>query len=293
MIGLLHTHKRTLAIAQKNKPMKNPRHILITGASSGIGAALASLYATQGVTLSLHGRDKTRLAATADQARRLGAEIAALAGDVTNAGELAEWIAQRHKTRSLDLVIANAGISAGNGLNGFESREQSRAVLATNLDGVLNAAYPAIPLMIAQKRGQIAIVSSIASFRGFPGAASYCASKSAVRALGESWRCDLHRYGIEVNVVCPGFVRTPMTDGNPYPMPWLMSAERAARIIRNGLAQNRPRITFPWRMAATIRLLNLLPQDCGNALLKNFPAKPPQNANKDWPQACATARKRL
>ncbi len=258
------------------KAMQNPRHILITGASSGIGAALAELYAASGVTLSLHGRDAKRLAAVADKARRRGAEAATRAGDVTDKDELAAWIAERHDARPLDLVVANAGISAGAGPNALETATQSRAVFATNLDGVLNAVYPALPLMIARKQGQIAIISSVAGFRGFPGSASYCASKSAVRTLGESWRCDLRRFNIAVNVVCPGFVRTPMTDGNPYPMPWLMSAERAARLIRDGLAKNQPRIAFPWRMVATIAVLNLLPQDWGDAILRLFPGKPPQ-----------------
>ncbi|MER2520845.1 MAG: SDR family NAD(P)-dependent oxidoreductase [Bdellovibrionales bacterium] len=256
--------------------MKNPRHILITGASSGIGASLAELYAKPNVTLSLHGRNAERLASIADKARRQGAEVAPHAGDVTNANNLAEWIVARHSALPLDLVIANAGISAGAGKNAFETATQSRAVFATNLDGVLNTVYPVIPLMIARKQGQLALVSSVASFRGFPGSASYCASKSAIRALGESWRCDLQRYGIAVNVVCPGFIRTPMTEGNPYPMPWIMEADRAARLIRDGLARNKPCIAFPWRMVAMIGFLNLLPQDWSNAMLRQFPSKPPR-----------------
>lgn len=260
--------------------MKSPLHILITGASSGIGAALAELYANRGVTLSLHGRNKERLLSVANAARQRGAETAILSGSVTDSEAMAQWITERHQACPLDLVIANAGISAGAGKSAFETLTQSRAVFATNLDGVLNAAYPAIPLMIAQKRGQIAIVSSVASFRGFPGSASYCASKSAVRALGESWRCDLQAHGVEVNVICPGFVRTPMTDGNPYPMPWIMSVERTAAIIKKGLEKNQPRITFPWRMAAMIGFLNLLPQDLSNAMLRHFPSKPPQQEKR-------------
>lgn len=240
--------------------MLTPKHILITGASSGIGAALATLYAGPGVRLALHGRNEDRLRHVAEDAKKRGAAVAIKAGDVCYAEGMSAWIAECHAAQPLDLVIANAGVSAGTGRNG-ESDEQARAIFAINLTGVLNTVQPAMPLMMQRGRGQIAIMSSLASFRGFPGAPAYCASKAAARIYGEALRGELAPHGIAVNVICPGFIKTPMTDVNPFPMPFIMTAERAARIIQKGLAHNRARIAFPWAMYALVRLAAALPLD--------------------------------
>ncbi len=240
--------------------MLNPKHILITGASSGIGAALAELYAAPGIRLSLHGRNPARLEQVATAARQRGATAFAKPGDVADAENMAAWIGECAAAQSLDLVIANAGISAGTG-GGLETAAQARAIFAVNLDGVLHTVQPSIPLMAARRRGQIAIMSSLASFRGFPGAPAYCASKAAVRIFGEALRDEWAGKGVEVSVICPGFIKTPMTDVNRFPMPFIMTAERAAQIIRKGLTRNRARIAFPLPMYAMIRLLAALPQD--------------------------------
>jgi short-subunit dehydrogenase len=253
--------------------MLNPKHILITGASSGIGAALALLYAMPGVRLSLHGRNAGRLAAVAESAKERAAAVTMHTDDVTDAAAMAAWINTCDALQPIDLVIVNAGISAGAG-GGLETTEQVRAVFATNVNGVLNTVQPALPLMINRRRGQIAIMSSVASFHGFPGAASYCASKAAVRTYGEGLRGDMAPRGVEVNVICPGFIKTPMTDVNPFPMPFIMSAERAARIIRSGLERNRARIAFPWPMYMGIRLLAALPQGLIDRLVARTPRKP-------------------
>ncbi|MDE2030151.1 MAG: SDR family NAD(P)-dependent oxidoreductase, partial [Alphaproteobacteria bacterium] len=239
--------------------MRDPRHILVTGASSGLGAALALAYAAPGVTLALHGRDAARLERVAAQARARGAEIHAHIGDVTDKPGMAAWVAACDARKPLDLVIANAGISGGTS-GGGESAAQAERIFAVNVGGVLNTVRPALASMTKRNRGQVAVMSSLASFRGFPGAPAYCASKAAVRIYGEALRGAAARDGIEVNVICPGFVKTPLTDVNPFPMPCLMSAERAAHIVRQGLARNRARIAFPWRMSMLIRLFAALPQ---------------------------------
>ena len=252
--------------------MLNPKHILITGASSGLGAALAESYAASGVTLSLHGRNAERLADVAARCTKLGAMIATHSGDVSDADGMAAWITERDAAQPIDLIIANAGISLGSG-DLHDSPTQSEAIFATNVTGVFNTVQPALPLMVKRRYGQIAIMSSIASFRGFAGAASYCASKAAVRVYGEALRAEVAPHGVDVNVICPGYIKTPMTDKNMFPMPFIMSPERAVGIIRRGLATNKPRIAFPWPMYALVRLVAALPQDFVNRRMWKLPKK--------------------
>lgn len=252
--------------------MINPRHILITGASSGIGAALSLLYATHGIHLSLHGRHSERLSEIAERARRQGAEVHICIGDITNEMEMDIWIRACDQRSSLDLVIANAGISAGTS-GAYEEDKQVRQIFSTNINGVLNTIHPVLPLFTQRKKGQIAIISSLASFRGFGGSAAYCASKAAVRVYGEALRSQCLPFGVEVNVVCPGYIKTPMTDVNKFPMPFIMLAERAALYIRDGLESGKPRIAFPWTMYGLIRLLNALPEAWLDKPLSLLPKK--------------------
>jgi short-subunit dehydrogenase len=184
------------------------------------------------------------------------------------AAQLARW----DDAAPIELVIANAGISAGTG-GGQESEAQLRAIADVNVGGVMNTVAPLLPRLIARRRGQIALMSSLAGFRGVAGAPAYCASKAWVRVYGESLRLELAAHAIRVSVICPGFVRSRMTAVNDFPMPFLMDAERAARIIQCGLAANRGRIAFPWPMAAAVWLLNALPARLADALLTGLPRK--------------------
>jgi short-subunit dehydrogenase len=277
--------------------MREPRTILITGASSGIGAALADAYAAEGVTLILTGRDLDRLDQVAERCRQAGATVRHATVDVTEAEFMATWLKQVDEATPIDLAIANAGISGGTGGTATgESAEQARRIFATNLDGVLNTVLPLADRMVerAQRRrqaaeaaesegkaprsdgpvGQIAIVSSLAGFRGLPGAPSYSGSKAAVRVWGEAMRVQLKPKGVAVNVVCPGFIRTPLTDRNPYKMPFLMEADAAARLIRRNLAKDKGRIAFPWPMHALVWLMAALPTPLTDRLLKKSPKKP-------------------
>ena len=254
--------------------MAHPSTILITGASSGLGAALAQEYAAPGVRLFLSGRSADRLETVAQHVRALGAACETAVVDVCDTTAVRAWVEACDRAAPLDLVIANAGISAGTaGRDGAEPAEQVRAVFATNVDGVLNTILPAIEAMEARGHGQLALVASLAGYRGVPGAPSYCASKAAVRVLGEGLRGSLHGKGLRVSVICPGYVRTPMTDVNDFPMPLIMDADRAARIIRRGLARNRGRISFPWPMAAAMWLLQALPPAWVDPLLRRLPRK--------------------
>lgn len=252
--------------------MKNPRSILITGATSGIGAALARDYAAPGVRLVLSGRDEARLDAVAAATRAAGAEVESARVDVTDPGATGRWVEAADDTAPMDLAIASAGISGGT-FGGGESIEQANAIFATNLAGVMNTLQPAAARMAARGRGQIAIVSSLAGFRGMPGAPAYSASKAAVRVWGDAMRGQLKKRGVAVSVICPGFIRTPMTEVNQFPMPMLMDVDKAASVIRRRLARGNALIAFPWPIYIFVRLMAALPNPVADRLLARMPEK--------------------
>lgn len=252
--------------------MRTPQSILITGASSGIGAALAQEYAASDVYLALSGRNSERLSEVAMACRSAGATVRSSVLDVTDRSSVEAWVAGVDGEQSLDLVVANAGISGGTAAGG-EAAEQARAIFRTNVHGALNTVHAAVGAMRKRGQGQIAIVSSLAGFRGYPGAPAYSASKAAVRVYGEALRGELATAGIDVSVVCPGYVRSRMTAANTYPMPMLMDGERAARIIRRGLAKNRARIAFPWPVYAAAWMLGVLPPWLIDPLMARLPKK--------------------
>jgi len=235
-----------------------PSSILITGAAGGIGSALTRAYAAPGMHLFLGDLDARRMEALTDVCRTMGANVAGTVVDVTDRKAMASWITEADTVKPLDMVIVLAGISHGT-IQQEETPEEIRAVFAVNLDGMLNTIEPILPGMRKRQRGQIALMSSLAGFRGFAVAPSYCASKSAIWAYAEGLRGRLLREHIGVSVIIPGFVKTTLTDYNPYPMPFRISAERAARIIKRGLAQNKARIRFPGPFPAVVYLLSLLP----------------------------------
>ena len=246
--------------------MKNPRNILITGGSSGIGEALAMHYAAPGVFLALSGRDTARLEAVAARCREQGAEVAAETVDVTDRPAMEAWMHQVDAKKPLDLVIANAGISMGRNASNTLADIAEKS-FAANVSGVFHTIHPAIDAMTARARGQIAIVASVAGLMGMPGHPVYSASKNAVRAYGEALRGTLAPHGIEVNVICPGFIESRMTAKNDFPMPFIMTAEKAARIIVSGLARNKARIAFPWQLYYLVRLITFLPIALATKLL--------------------------
>ncbi len=254
--------------------MKNPKNILITGASSGIGEALALEYAGPDIFLAITGRDTARLEGARQKLESKGAQVEAKILDVTKQDEMESWIKEMDEEHPLDLVIANAGIGGGSGGHAHgEPVSQARRIFDVNLTGVLNTIDPVLDKMISRGRGQIAIISSLAGFRGWPGAPSYSASKGAVRFYGESLRGSIRHTGVQVNVVCPGFVVSRMTDVNDFPMPFLVETQKAAHIIKRGLEKDKSRICFPLPIHFFSWLIGILPDPLAQRLLGRLPQK--------------------
>ena len=247
-------------------------NILITGASSGIGRALTLHYAKDDVNLFVCARNSQSLANLKTSAQELKANIFTKVLDVTDRQAVSLWIKKIEENYQLDLVIANAGISAGTS-GGSEPDEQIRKIFDVNLNGVLNVINPAIEKMKQRKSGQIAIVSSLAGFRGLPSSPAYSASKAAVRVYAEGLRGNLAEFGIKVNAICPGYVKTPMTDVNEFYMPFLLDAPKAAKKIASGIAKNKSRITFPFPLYFIVWFLSILPPSLTDKLFAKLPKK--------------------
>lgn len=245
--------------------MKRPHHIFITGASSGLGAELAVGYSHDDVVLALTGRNAQRLEEVAASCRARGAHVVTAIIDVRDAMALNTFITEFDDLYTIDLVIANAGVSATTS-EGVDEIAQSQIVFDVNVQGVLNTIHPLIPRMMKRGAGQIAIMSSLASFRHLPTAPAYSASKAAVRFYGEALAGVLKYRGVCVSVICPGWITTPLTDKNTFPMPFIMSESSAAVRIMHALSCGKRRIVFPLRLYILMRLLNFLPTSLTNLM---------------------------
>jgi NADP-dependent 3-hydroxy acid dehydrogenase YdfG len=232
--------------------------IWITGASSGIGEALAVRLAQDGHTVAASARSEGRLAALAGAAQAAG-RIHPFPLDVTDRPAATAVLAEIERALgAVDTAVLAAGthqpVSAGE----FEAAGLARLV-EVNLLGTANCLEPLLGAMIARRRGRIAIVSSVAGYRGLPTAAYYGATKAALINLAEALKFDLDRHGVTLQLIDPGFVKTPLTDLNEFPMPFLISPEEAALRIAEGLRSMRFEITFPRRFTYILKLLRCLP----------------------------------
>jgi hypothetical protein len=253
-------------------------NVFITGASSGIGAALAREYAARGARLALVAR---RQAALDELAVALPGDHLRYAVDVTDRDALiAAARAFESATGGADIVIANAGISVGVLTEHYEDLETFRRVLETNVLSLAHTFHAFIAPMRARGGGRLVGIASVAGIRGLPGSEAYCASKAATISYLESLRVELARDRIRVLTVSPGFVRTPLTARNPYAMPFLMEPDAFARAAADAIAAGRSYTVIPWQMGVAAKLLRLLPNWAFDRLMAGRKHKPRATAQK-------------
>ncbi len=250
-----------------------PLRVFLTGASSGLGEALARHYAKRGATLGLVARRAGELERVA---RSLSpAPVSTYAADVRDADAMIAAARDFVATHGMpDIVVANAGVSRGTLVEHADDLDAFRAVFDTNVAGIVHTFHPFVAPMRTAGRGTLVGIASVAGFRGLPGASAYSASKAAAIRLLESLRVELHASGVRVVTVCPGYVATPMTAGNPYRMPFLMDADRAAASIARAISRGKRFHVLPWPMALVGRLLRALPRPIYDRAFANAPRKP-------------------
>lgn len=249
-----------------------PGRVVITGASSGIGAALAREYGRRGATLGLIARRKEPLDALASS---LGVAASTHATDVRDVPALRAAAAD-FVTRfgAPDVVIANAGVSRGTLTQHAEDLAAFQAVFDTNVMGMVNTFQVFLPAMQQAGTGTLVGIASVAGFRGLPGAGAYSASKAAAMAYLESLRVELRGSGMKVVTICPGYIDTPMTERNPYRMPFLLPADEAARRFARAIDRGASLAVIPWQMNLVARVLRRLPNVLYDRLFENAPRKP-------------------
>jgi short-subunit dehydrogenase len=243
--------------------------VLITGASSGIGRALAIEFGRRGARLGLTARREAELLSVAEEVGRAGGAALALPADVRHPQAMRSVAEQvREKWGRIDVLIANAGMStttAGTRLDAGEASD----VISINVIGVVNSVAAVLPEMLERGSGHLVAISSLASYRGMPKSGAYSASKAAVSTLFESLRVDLRRSGIDVTVIHPGFIRTPMTDGRKKKLPFLIEVEDAACRIIKAVERRARTYAFPWQLASLVRVMKYMPGALYDRLASN------------------------
>ena len=261
---------------QRPIPGARPLRVFLTGASSGIGQALARHYAAQGAQLGLVARRTETLEAFAEVCAKTypQANIAVLPADVCESDSMhAAAKAFTARFGVPDIVIANAGISTG-ALTGCGDLDTFRAVMDTNYFGMVATFEPFIDNMSMARHGTLVGIGSVAGVRGLPGHGAYSASKAAAMRYLESLRVELRPAGISVVTIAPGYIRTPMTDGNPFPMPFLMDADRFAAKAAGVILRRARFAVLPWPMRIVSALLHVTPRWLYDLAMQNAPRKP-------------------
>jgi short-subunit dehydrogenase len=255
-----------------------PLKVFITGASSGIGQALAQHYAKEGAIIGLVARRKNLLSNLQDS---LLTQTVTYALDVRDANALKE-AADDFVARfgAPDIVIANAGVSAGTLTEKRDDINTFKGVIDINLLGMVQTFQPFIRSMKEAGKGSLVGIASVAGIRGLPGAGAYSASKAAVIAYLESLRVELSLDGVNVTTIAPGYIKTPMTDINHYGMPFLMAPDVAAKKFAVAIAKKKRFIVIPWQMSWLAKVMRLAPPWLWDIMMKHAPRK--AHANWDW-----------
>ncbi len=249
--------------------------IVITGASSGIGAALAAHYAGRGARLLLLGRDAVRLERTAAACRAAAAAVDMAAIDVRDPAPMADILRRFDAAHAVDVIVANAGVTSVLAeLPLIDTPDEFRRVIETNLFGVYNSIEPLLGPMAARRRGSIGIIGSLAGLRGLPYSPAYSASKAALKALSEALRARLRPHRVSVTLCSLGFVETPLDDSIASPKPFRISPERAARKIAAAIRRRRAHVAFPLPLSAATRGLQLLPPWAADMVLRSIAVAP-------------------
>lgn len=249
--------------------------VFLTGATSGLGEALARHYAREGATLGLFARRAGELAQLAE--RLAPATVAVYAGDVRDPAALASAAADFvARFGAPEIVIANAGVSRGTLTQFAEDVPAFRSVMETNLLGLVHTFQPLLQPMLDARSGALVGIASVAGFRGIPGSGAYSASKAAAITYLESLRVELRGSGVAVVTICPGYIATPLTAKNPYRMPFIMTADQAARLTARAIARRRRFYVLPWQMAMVGWGLRMLPRALFDFAFANTKRKPRQ-----------------
>jgi short-subunit dehydrogenase len=249
--------------------------VIVTGASSGIGWSLAKQLAREGCQVGLTARRKSNLETLAAEIRSAGGVAALAAADAGDREATLEAVRQlTAELGPVDILVANAGVGYPTTLEppNIADIEQTFRV---NVLGLVYALEAVLPGMLERRQGHLLAVSSLAAYKGLPGESAYCASKAAVNTYMEGLRIQLRNRGIAVTVVCPGFVRTPMTAANEFHMPWLLDANQAALHILRALKRRRRVYNFPWQMNLFMKTLRWLPDWILARGMKDYNKNPP------------------
>ncbi len=237
----------------------NDKVILITGASTGIGKEIAKMLAEENCSLALIARRGELLDELAEQIKTNNSNIKTFVCDVAKPGEVKKVFTEvREHFNKIDIAILNAGVGSKSSAEDY-SYENAKNTFDVNVLGIVNCAANLLPDFIKRKDGMIVGVSSLADSRGWQGSGFYCASKAAATLLLENLRIELKPFNVKVITVKPGFVETPMTEKNKFPMPFLMSAEKAAKIIIDGIKKEKRTIQFPLPIVLSAKLMRIVP----------------------------------
>jgi short-subunit dehydrogenase len=233
--------------------------VMVTGASSGIGRGVAIEAAKRGARLGLFARRTKTLQQIVSEIESIGGQAVAVSGDVKDANALRGAADRfREKFGVIDVLIANAGIGSTNDAAELRAGEVAD-VINVNVIGAANSVAAVVPGMVARGHGHLVVISSLAAYRGLPKSAAYCASKAAVSAFFESLRLDLEPRGIDVTIIHPGFIKTPLTAGRHAQMPFLMELDAAVEKILRAIEKKKKSYAFPWQLASVVRAGMIMP----------------------------------